>query len=148
MPGVQSPTTRRAIVSVRVLRRVSAWALPRPSATASARLAKTTVSQSQTVITQANTDGFSIAESVVSSEPTSTTNMTGFLNMTRGSSFLTASGKDFSSCFGASRPPPILGSAGSSICGVSGASAGELSVGVDISAGPPRAARVPGPGSR
>ena len=42
-PGCQ-PVTRRATVPCRVLRRVSAWALPRPSATASARLANTTVS--------------------------------------------------------------------------------------------------------
>ena len=48
-PGVQ-PMSRRAMVSVLALRRVSACALPRPSATASARLAKTTVSHSQTVI--------------------------------------------------------------------------------------------------
>ena len=47
--------SRRATVSVLAARRVSAWALPRPSATASARLAKTTVSHSQTVIAQANT---------------------------------------------------------------------------------------------
>ncbi len=136
------------MVSVRVLRSVSAWALPRPSATASARLAKTTVSHSQTVITQAKTDGFSIAEIVVSSEPTSTTNMTGFLNITRGSSFLTASGKDLSSCFGSSRPPPMRRSLGSSDCGTSGVCAGELRVGVDISGDLPRAAREPGPGSR
>ena len=38
---------RRAIVSLRALRRLSAWALPRPSATASAKLAKRTVNQSQ-----------------------------------------------------------------------------------------------------
>ncbi len=83
---------RRAIVSVLVRRSVSAWALPRPSATASARLAKIVVSQSQTVIAQAKTLGSAIAETVVTTEPTSTTNMTGFLIMTRGSSFFTASG--------------------------------------------------------
>ena len=38
-------------------RSVAAWALPRPSATASARLAKTTVSHSQTVMAQAKTLG-------------------------------------------------------------------------------------------
>ena len=38
---------RRAIVSLRALRRLSAWALPRPSATASAKLANRTVNQSQ-----------------------------------------------------------------------------------------------------
>ena len=35
------------MVSLRALRRLSAWALPRPSATASAKLAKSTVNQSQ-----------------------------------------------------------------------------------------------------
>ena len=39
-----------ALVSVRVRRRVSAWALPRPSATASAKFANSTVNHSQTVI--------------------------------------------------------------------------------------------------
>ncbi len=48
-------TSRRAVVSVLARRSVSAWALPRPSATASARLAKITVSQSQTTIDQTNT---------------------------------------------------------------------------------------------
>ena len=47
-----------------------------------------------------------IAEYVVSTEPTSTTNMTGFLIWTRGSSFLNASGSDFQSILGSSRPPP------------------------------------------
>src|SRR6266480_2312105 len=41
---------RLALVSVRVRRSASAWALPRPSATASAKLANSTVNQSQTVI--------------------------------------------------------------------------------------------------
>ena len=50
-PGCQ-PISRRAMVSRLVRRNVSACALPRPSATASARLAKTTVSQSQTTIVQ------------------------------------------------------------------------------------------------
>ncbi len=49
-----SPASRRATVSVLALRRVSACALPRPSATASARLAKITVSHSQAVIAQPN----------------------------------------------------------------------------------------------
>ena len=42
---------RRAIISLRVARRAFAWALPRPSATASARLAKITVSHSQRATT-------------------------------------------------------------------------------------------------
>ena len=60
-PGCQ-PIRRRATVSRLVRRSVSACALPRPSATASARLAKTTVSHRNTVIVQANTDGLVIAE--------------------------------------------------------------------------------------
>ena len=39
---------RRAIVSLRALRKLAACALPRPSATASAKLANSTVNQSQT----------------------------------------------------------------------------------------------------
>ena len=78
--------SRRAIVSCLARRRVSAWALPRPSATASARLAKTTVSQSQTVISQANTLGARSASTVVKTEPTSTMNITGLRHSVRGSS--------------------------------------------------------------
>src|SRR6185503_4115159 len=52
-PGCQF-TSRRATVSVLALRRVSACALPRPSATASARLAKIVVSQSQAAMAQPN----------------------------------------------------------------------------------------------
>lgn len=69
---------------VLALRSDSAWALPRPSATASARLAKTTVSQSHRLISQAKTLGDTRAESVVRAEPTSTTNITGFFTITRG----------------------------------------------------------------
>ena len=65
------------MVSVLARRSVAAWALPRPSATASARLAKTTVSHSQTTIDQANTLGSVIARTVESTAPTSTTNITG-----------------------------------------------------------------------
>ena len=56
----------------------SAWALPRPSATASARLAKTTVTHSQTVIEPSRTrSGATTDRTVVRTEPTQTTNMTG-----------------------------------------------------------------------
>ena len=48
----QAETLRRATVSRLVRRSVSAWALPRPSATASARLANTTVSHKKTTIVQ------------------------------------------------------------------------------------------------
>src|SRR5690242_7212114 len=55
---------------------------------------------------QLNTDGLLIAVYRVSREPTSTTNMTGFLIWTRGSSFLNASGVDFHKILGSSSPPP------------------------------------------
>ncbi len=77
----------------RVFRRVSACALPRPSATDSARLAKTTVSQSQTAMAMVNADGSTTAAAVVSAAPTSTMNMTGFRHMSRGSSFRRAPGR-------------------------------------------------------
>src|ERR1700689_1150056 len=124
-PGCQE-ISRRAIVSRLARRRVSAWALPRPSATASARLAKTTVSHSQTTMVQLNADGVRMAVYMHSTAPTSTTNMTGFLSWTRGSSFLNASGVDRHSIFGSSRPPPTrrgsvacLEEAGAGVPGVS-----------------------------
>ncbi len=53
-----SPPSRIfAVASVRIARRLAAWARPRPSARASARLAKTTVSQSQTVTLNVNQAG-------------------------------------------------------------------------------------------
>src|SRR2546423_13751967 len=55
---------------------------------------------------QLNTDGDLIAVYRVSTEPTSTTNMTGFWICTRGSSFLIASGVDFHKIPGSSSPPP------------------------------------------
>jgi hypothetical protein len=74
------------------LRRVSAWALPRPSAIASAKFAKTTVNQSQSVIWTRNLiDSPSVPvkmSTVVIAAPTSVTNMTGFLTMWTGFSFL------------------------------------------------------------
>ncbi len=135
--------SRRAVVSVLARRRVSAWALPRPSATASARLAKTAVSQSQTVIAQPKTLGSAIAATVVTAEPTSTTNMTGLRTMTRGSSLRTASGRDETSSLGSSSPAETL----------RGAASPPPSTGAgvrvdDISGDLPRAAREPGPGSR
>ena len=88
---------RFALVSVRVRRRVSAWALPRPSATASAKLANSTVNHSQTVIWPENsallpttlpppTKRSRRKNTVVSTETISTQNMTGFLTRVRGSS--------------------------------------------------------------
>ncbi len=110
VPGTCSssaPASRRATVSVLALRSVSACALPRPSATASARLAKIVVSQSQAVIAQPNQSVGSVsASTVVTTEPTRTTNITGDLIITRGSSLRSASGNDFSNCFGSNSPPP------------------------------------------
>src|SRR6266487_397144 len=99
---------RLAIVVERALRSVSAWALPRPSAIASAKLAKTTANHNQkaTASTKIVSDvsrlrvkvAVGVANSkrtnsiVVITLPTSTTNMTGFLICTRGSSFLKESG--------------------------------------------------------
>ncbi len=80
----------RAVVSVLVLRSVSACALPRPSAMASAKLANKTVNHSQMVICRPNTQMWSpttqsrTTSAVVIAAPTSTTNMTGFFIMVRG----------------------------------------------------------------
>ena len=82
---VPSGRSRLATVSVLARRSVSACALPRPSAIASAKLAKSTVSQSQNVIWNSKprspppVDGVLEQAHVVSTLPISTTNMTGFL---------------------------------------------------------------------
>ncbi len=107
VPGTVPPSTRRATVSVLALRSVSACALPRPSATASARLAKSTVSQSQALIVQPNQSPGSLKEkTVVSTEPIHTTNITGDVTITLGSSLRNASGSDASSCAGLRTPAP------------------------------------------
>ncbi len=93
------------MVAVLVLRSVSACALPRPSATASARLAKITVSHSHTTISQANQDGSTMARMVLHAAPISTMNMTGLRHSVRGLSLRSASGSDFHSILGSSRPP-------------------------------------------
>src|SRR5712692_7128322 len=99
---------RLARVVVRARRRVSACALPRPSAIASAKLAKTTVNHNQTVtastkiVWAVNVPRVMLPlgwvksrrtnSTVVTTAPTSHTNMTGFLTCTRGSSFLNDAG--------------------------------------------------------
>src|SRR5712692_4738223 len=99
---------RLAIVVVRARRSVSAWALPRPSAIASAKLAKTTVNHNQAatastkIVSATSWSCVNVLVGVVNSRrtnsmvvttlPTSTTNITGFLTCTRGSSFLKESG--------------------------------------------------------
>src|ERR1035438_2589732 len=90
---VPSASRRLADVSDRALRSVSACALPRPSAIASAKFANSTVNQSQSVICRLKAKlCFSRNNSkVVTTLPTSTTNMTGFFIMVRGSSLTSAS---------------------------------------------------------
>ncbi len=85
--------TRLAVVWVRLARRVLACALPRPSAMASAKLAKSTVNHSQTVIWPVNARLSCEANTsmVVTSAPTSVTNITGLRTIVTGLSFLKAS---------------------------------------------------------
>ncbi len=161
VPGTRSstePSSRRATVSVLALRSVSACALPRPSATASARLAKITVSHSQALMVQPNQSPGSLKEkAVVSTEPTRTTNITGDLTITRGSSLRRASGSDLRSCFGSKRPAPTRPSGdlcpvGTSLCGARVGVAVDIesscfSMRVVITPAPRPAARAPGPGS-
>ncbi len=86
------------MVSARVRRRASAWALPRPSAIASAKLAKITVNASQATTRPPNTlvawveePKSLIQNHAASTVVTSTVNMTGFRIMWRGLSFRNAS---------------------------------------------------------
>ena len=90
--------TLRAGTSFLAFRSVSACALPRPSAIASAKLAKSTVNQSHSEIARMKPAGASPCPTsawtkrhVVNKLPTSTTNMTGFRTWWRGSSFVNAS---------------------------------------------------------
>jgi hypothetical protein len=72
------------MVSARALRSVSAWALPRPSAIASAKLANRTVNHRNSATSPVKTLSAAVESPrsrknriVVSTLPTSTTNMTG-----------------------------------------------------------------------
>ena len=97
--GLVPPSRSFATVSVRIARRVSAWALPRPSASASATFANTTVSHSQIAMLKVNQaaswpppngvppNTWISQATVVIAAPISTTNMTGLRIWTRGSSF-------------------------------------------------------------
>ena len=88
---------RRAVESDFVRRRASACALPRPSATASAKFAKSTVNQSHAEMAKSNPavpvcwTASRMKKNVVTAAPTSTTNMTGLRACQRGSSFLNES---------------------------------------------------------
>ena len=92
-----SALRRRATVSARALRRVSACALPRPSAIASAKFAKSTVNHSHTVIWSSNPKPVRCSNRsrtrsyVVITDPISTTNMTGFFINVRGFSLMNES---------------------------------------------------------
>ncbi|SKT82994.1 Uncharacterised protein [Mycobacteroides abscessus subsp. abscessus] len=99
-----SPTSLRATVSRLTSRRLAACALPRPSATASARFANTTVNHSHAVMAHANIDGCSTASTVVATDPTVTTNITGLRAMCRGSSLRTASGSALINWAGSKTP--------------------------------------------
>ena len=89
--SVPSAFRRRASVSERILRSVSACALPRPSAMASAKLAKITVKKSQMVMDHVNFPGWAMASMKVMTDPTRTTNMTGLRIWVAGLSFLSES---------------------------------------------------------
>ena len=94
-PGPRAPSRSSAFVVVRVARSAFACALPRPSAIASAKFAKRTVSQSQTAIDADEPQLARVATArgprkkitVVMTLPSSTMNITGFLSCRRGSSF-------------------------------------------------------------
>ena len=85
--------SRRVFVSTRVLRKACACALPRPSAIASAKLANSTVNHSHSAICAMKPRSAVAVKisTVVTAAPTMVTNMTGFLTIRRGSSFLNAS---------------------------------------------------------
>src|SRR6478735_2588674 len=92
-----APSNSLAWLSVRVLRNVSACALPRPSATASAKLANSTVNHSHRMIWKVKPrpspppiTRLRRKITVVSVATTSTTNITGFLIINRGSSLAKA----------------------------------------------------------
>ena len=85
-----SGLSSQALVSWRLRRNVSACALPRPSATASAKLANRTVAHSHSVTSPTNTSGRAKNSIEVTTLPISTTNMTGMCTIVRGSSLTNA----------------------------------------------------------
>src|SRR5215469_4253770 len=118
------------MVSVLALRKVSAWALPRASAIASAKLAKMTVNQSQMAICRVKPMAWvwvtasRMRKMVVRAAPTSTTNITGFLISVAGLS-LTNDSRSARLTMGGSKSgrarTSFLGmSCGSSMTGVGG----------------------------
>src|SRR3984885_7491941 len=93
---MSDPVKSLAWLSVRVFRSDSACALPRPSATASAKLANNTVNHSHRMIWKVKPNPSPPVTTsrrkitVVSAATTSTTNITGFLTISRGSSLAKA----------------------------------------------------------
>ena len=89
-----TPTRTLAMVSLRIRRSVSAWALPRPSATASAKVANSTVTHSQATIwiskpmPGARTTMSRTISTVATSATSSTVNITGFFISSRGCSLV------------------------------------------------------------
>ncbi len=94
--SARRPLSFFACTSLRVERSAAAWALPRPSATASAKFANSTVSHSQAAIVQHESrvarrpapcpSAAATPSAVVRMLPTNTTNITGLRTCTRGSS--------------------------------------------------------------
>src|ERR1043166_5870343 len=88
-----SGSTRLATVSDLALRRLSACALPRPSAMASAKFANSTVNHNHSVICRLKPNApwwatpSRTSKTVVTTLPTSTTNMTGLPIIFRGCNF-------------------------------------------------------------
>ena len=122
-------TSTLARVSVLVLRSVSAWALPRPSAMAVAKLANSTVNQSQPLTRPTNRALWplpvraAMKAMVVMTLPISTTNITGLRATSRGSSLaseLRTAGPMRSFMEALPRRPPRGAPAGAPPC-VSGA---------------------------
>ncbi len=111
--GVSAPvrSSSRATVSVRAARSDAAWALPRPSATASARLPKSTVSHSHTASEAVKTDGSTTAATVVRTDPSQTIIITGECTRCRGSSLRTAAGSWSTRLRGEQSGPSVPGPA-------------------------------------
>src|SRR5437868_3525699 len=105
---LSDPVSSFALLSVRVFFSDSACALPRPSATASAKLANSTVNHSHRMIWKVKARPSPPVTTlrrkitVVSAATISTTNITGFLIMSRGSSFTKAARTAGTTIFGSS----------------------------------------------
>ena len=86
-----SPFSRLAVSSAFVARRLAAWALPRPSASASANVPNSTVSHSQTAScalkAMLRSSCPMMSSIVINAATTAVTNMTGLRTSSRGSSF-------------------------------------------------------------